>query len=419
MANRRPPWHIPDVINPPKRRCIQIEIPDDQQHISIFWGVLRSLSDWQRWERDEEKRGTLVAQVWREVVYAIDWSNMSCCPKPTNQRYNENGELEVSYDGGLTWDVDHTIDDRFSGIVAPALAGADSSEKRCIGATSAQAYVEANLIDDLTEGETYAEINAALVAIAAVLGLTGIGLLLAAAAAAIFLAGVAAVQAAFTSEVWADFRCILYCNSNNDASFTPAQWENVKAQILVKFSGVVSAILYNWVNGVGPVGLTNSARSGFAASGDCSLCECEDCEFLVTFDGLNWTEFTTEYGSIVSGQMNVVSHEFPLGAGHGTQFLIDLAQNCTVNKIECDFMGVNQRPGNSIDITATFYDDEMTSLGSQGFSSSFTADGVEHHGSSPVTDIVCRFVQVFYGWIDVGEPNSGWIDNIHINAPEE
>lgn len=278
MANRRPPWKIPAVIDPPQRRCIQINIPDDPEHIAIFWGVLRGLSDWQRWEREPTKSGTLVAQVWREVVYAIEWENscMGCCPEPTNSRYNSAGQLEVSYDNGATWVVDNSLDDRFSGAISPNLPGEDGDEKKCVGATAAAEYVKQNLIDSLTTGMTFAELNSAGVALAAVLGVTGVGLLIAAFAAAVFLAGVAATQAAFTSGVWTDFKCILYCRSEDDASFTAMGWEQVKADILATYTGVVSAVLYNWVNSVGPVGLTNAARSGFATTGDCSGCDC-DC----------------------------------------------------------------------------------------------------------------------------------------------
>lgn len=306
MANKRPPWKIPAVIDPPARRCIQIEIPDDPEHIAIFWGLLRSLSDWQRWEREPTRSGTLVAKVWSEVVYAVDFSEdscMGCCPEPTNRRYNAEGQLEVSYDNGATWAIDPAADDRFSGIIAPPLPGTDGSDKACIGATSATEYVKANLIDSLTTGMTFAELNAAGVALIALLGVTGIGILIAAFAAAVFLAGVAAVQAAFTSEVWTDFRCILSCHILPDASFDAAAWESVKSDILAKFTGVVSAVLYNWVNSVGLVGLTNSARSGFAASGDCSDCLCEDCSNLTNWEVVYGTilEQTAGYIKMQSG----------------------------------------------------------------------------------------------------------------------
>src|SRR4030095_9172112 len=180
-------------------------------------------------------------------------------PQPTNRRYNDEGQLEVSYDNGATWVADPAADDRFSGTISPPLSGEDGSTKKCIGAASAQEYIKDNLIDSLTEGMTYAELNGVGVALGALLGVTGIGILISAFAAAAFLAGIVAVQAAFTSEVWADFKCILFCAIGADASFSPAQWETVKSKILSTFTGVVSAILYNWVNSVGPVGLTNAA----------------------------------------------------------------------------------------------------------------------------------------------------------------
>lgn len=277
MANRRPNFEIPDVINPDGRRCIQFMIPDDPQHVAIFAGLTRQLLDWQRWERDPLKRGTQVAQVWREVWNNVNWSGedcMGCCPEPTNRRYNENGELEVSYDGGVTWSPAPADDSRHSAPTAPPLEGADGEEKRCVGASSAQEYVKTAFIESLSTGATFADINAAMVAIVAALGVTGVGILIAAAVAAIFIAGISATQAAFTTEAWDEFRCILYCNMEDDASFTMSGWEGVKADILSTFTGIVSAVLYNWVNSVGTAGLTNTARIGMQQDVSCEACDC-------------------------------------------------------------------------------------------------------------------------------------------------
>lgn len=258
---------------------------------------------------------------------------MSCCCKnPTNRRYNSSGQLEVSYDGGVTWSLAPDADDRYSGAISPPLTGADGSDKRCLGATSAAEFVKQNLIDDLTEGETYANLYAAMVALCAVLGVTGVGILIAAFAAAIFIAGVSAVQSAFTSEVWADFKCILYCASEDDASFTETGWQEVKSQIISTFTGVVSVVLYNWVNSVGLVGLTNAARSGFATSGDCSECECAETwcyewNFL-TDDG----DFSATFGTWVLGQGWVGTT-----AGTGSSIFLQKAMAMTtVTHVEAD-----------------------------------------------------------------------------------
>lgn len=281
MANRRPPFKIPEIINPENRRCVTFWIPDDNEHVEIFAGLTRQLLDWQRWERDELKRGTQVAQVWREVWNSVDWSGedcMGCCPEPTNTRYNSDGVYEESFDGGVTWLPAPAHDMRYAGTIAPPLAGADGEEKRCIGASSAAAFLKSAFIDDLSSGATYADLYAAAVAVVAVLGVTGVGILIAAAAAAIFILGVSATQAAFTTPVWEAFKCILYCRMLPDASFDAAGWEAVKADILDQFTGIVSAVLWNWTNSAGVVGLTNAARSGFAAETDCSTCtDCPSC----------------------------------------------------------------------------------------------------------------------------------------------
>lgn len=263
---------VPPTLDGEQSYCITI--PGGQANKQALIDLLTIATRWYSWERTDGNEAKDTADAWRDTLNLPEL-NMCCCPEPTNQRYNEDGELEVSYDGGVTWQPAPQLDPRVSGIVAPPIMGEDGEGKRCAAAASAEEYVKQNLIEDLTEGDTYAEVYAACIAIVAALGVTGIGVLIAAAAAAIFVAGVAAVEAAFTTEVWVEFRCILYCHMKNDGSFDAAGWEGVKADILSEYTGVVSAILYNWVNSVGIVGLTNSARSGFVATADCD-CGCDD-----------------------------------------------------------------------------------------------------------------------------------------------
>ena len=325
MANRRPPFKIPSVINPENRRCITFWIPDDNEHVEIFAGLTRQLLDWQRWERDTLKRGTQVAQVWREVWNSVDWSGedcMGCCPEPTNTRYNSEGVYEESFDGGITWLPAPAHDRRYSGTIAPPLAGEDGQEKRCVAAQSAADFLKTAFIDDLSTGASYADLNAAAVAIVAALGVTGIGILIAAAAAAIFILGVSATQAAFTTEVWNDFKCILYCNMNPDASFDEAGWAGVKSDILDTFTGVVSAVLYNWANAAGIVGLTNAARSGFATEGDCSTCGCPstcvDPSFVILGNIIAQDDFSITIESVPATRNSITADWIVYGSADDT-----------------------------------------------------------------------------------------------------
>lgn len=58
---------LPEVINPP-RRCLTIMVPDDPNHLQAFWGALQELGYWFSWQRDPDKKGSQVSQVWTQVI---------------------------------------------------------------------------------------------------------------------------------------------------------------------------------------------------------------------------------------------------------------------------------------------------------------------------------------------------------------
>jgi len=270
-----------------------------------------------------------------------------CCGDEGLHRFDEDGVYQSSLDGGETWFDDPSNDPRNNATYFPPLEGEDGPDKRCEGAANAQEFLKQNLIDELASGLAYAEIYSTAVGIIAILGVTGIGVVIAVAAAAIFVAGVIVVQAAFTSEVWIDLKCILYCEIGDDASFTEVQWENVKAQILLQFTGVVRVILWNWVNALGFVGLTNSARSNMALGADCSDCDCGTAcggDWIVTvgseteFPDENTIIYTSGVG--VGGRSEVTCSNLISDGGDDTccyvsSFTIDGA-SVIFFKIECD-----------------------------------------------------------------------------------
>lgn len=60
-------FRLPAVVNPPTR-CVSFDIPDDPNHLAAFWGTLQELAYWFSWERDENKTGLAVSQVWMNVI---------------------------------------------------------------------------------------------------------------------------------------------------------------------------------------------------------------------------------------------------------------------------------------------------------------------------------------------------------------
>lgn len=285
MANRRPPWKIPAVINPPNRRCIQINIPDDPEHIAIFWGVLRGLSDWQRWEREPTKSGTLVAQVWREVVYAIEWEDscMGCCPEPTNQYYDDQGILQVSTDGGVIY-TPATDDPRMNSPLFPPLPIPPGDDMRCTSANNVIGLLKSNADQLASDAAAWGGITALIAAVGAIvvllLDIATVGALtplLLGLVAAMLSGGQTAFAAAMTEEIYGNAVCIVYCHTPDDGVYNQDAWQAIKTEIYGTITGIAGKFLGDQINAMGVAGLNNAARTGVSAGQPCDDCECSDC----------------------------------------------------------------------------------------------------------------------------------------------
>ena len=66
--NPRSRFPLPDVINPPNRRCVTLNIPDNLIHIGNFWGAIQKLGSAASYSDDEAHTALLVADVWRQVI---------------------------------------------------------------------------------------------------------------------------------------------------------------------------------------------------------------------------------------------------------------------------------------------------------------------------------------------------------------
>lgn len=69
---------IPETL-PDGLRCFMIAIPDDDLFLWQFMGAYRFFGTWVAWERDAAKRGTAVAELWRQ---AIEWTEGHMCDLP-------------------------------------------------------------------------------------------------------------------------------------------------------------------------------------------------------------------------------------------------------------------------------------------------------------------------------------------------
>lgn len=214
------------------------------------------------------------------------------CKTPTNQRITAGGLIEQSFDGGLSWE-EVTNDPRFNAPVFPPLVGDPGPDLRCAGALSAREVTRLFVEQIATTTDIFASISQLLATIVAFLAtflpIVGTIIVIVVAALALFLisVGQAAFAAAMTSDTLDTFKCILFCRMGNDASFSEAGWQAVKLDILDQFSGIPSSVYWNYVNSLGPVGLSNISRSLPGLAGDCDECACSCDEPILGAAGTN------------------------------------------------------------------------------------------------------------------------------------
>lgn len=302
-----PGYKLPEVIEPEENCCICIPIPNDFNHKMAFLGQLDELGYWWNWERDELKQGREAAAVWRKIVACVrEDMNMNDCGcgdrKITNQRWTSDGRLEISYDNGETWENGDEFDARFNSVVFPGIPGTDGEEKRCQAANSALAvFMEEKSKSSAILGGA-GTVGALIASVAAAIAATGVGIVPAAIIAlmggilvAIVQSGQTVFDNSFTSLIWDEFFCSLYCQMEDDGSYTEAGWQGVIADAASLPNYPANAWLSGMVKSAGVVGLTNAARTGYAGSRDCDSCPCDDnwCYYFDFSTGdLDWEVVT-------------------------------------------------------------------------------------------------------------------------------
>lgn len=292
---RKVGYLIPEVIDPEENICVCVPVPKDWGHIRAFLGQLTELSKWLTWEKDGTDSAAQTARRWFEITECvakeIDCIMASGCGcddrRPTNARINPvTGLYEVSYDNGVTWQTDPGSDPRSSGVVFPGLSGSDGATKRCEAANSVVGFFEdlqQQEYDGLVANQTIAEFFALLVGVLTTLGIVTLGVASAVGAVIAFVVGLFAhmipadFDSQFTNATWDSLLCIVFCNMQDDASFSETQWQSIKSQVTADIGGYAGEWLNNHINLLGVVGLTNAARSNYPGTRSCDDCICTDC----------------------------------------------------------------------------------------------------------------------------------------------
>jgi len=275
------------------------------------------------------------------------------CKSPTLQRINENGFIEQSFDGGLTW-TRFPDDARFNGPIFPPLVGPVVGTVPCAGAKSATEAMRLEIELFKTNNTAWESILGLITVLLGILtALIGPGAVAVMGIVTAFLFVLFQFgQAAFIAHDWTPdlelYKCILFCNISADASFTEAQWQQVKSDIVEQMDGLVEAWFWNHVNALGTVGLTNSARIFGSLAGDCSECNCGEC-IEPTTDSPQGGINLISRPDLGAGFWQVTTKEYTPGGGDNFYAQIDLGC-CLLLSYAVQPGGTNAAPGNRVSL---------------------------------------------------------------------
>jgi hypothetical protein len=76
-------WVLPAVVNPPRRVCFQIEVPDEPQHIAAFLGAIYDLAKPYKWANDNAHTAIAVGAVWFDIFEALHRNNCKVTTRST------------------------------------------------------------------------------------------------------------------------------------------------------------------------------------------------------------------------------------------------------------------------------------------------------------------------------------------------
>jgi len=261
-------------------------IPDETQECQycltykqaeILRGIIQPLGWLTRWWSETD------ATVDRDTIEAFrdDITRrlmMSCCTDDLIFTYDDDGNLQVSDDGGVTFTPAPQDDIRINPKVKfPPMSGDDGSEKKCIAATGATDLLKSEIGDQLTDDMSrYTLAQLITDWTTTLIGTSNpFQALVTIIANQIFALVIATLRPALTDTVYAILKCILYCRMSDSAFFSEAAWQNVRSDITAQIGGIAGVFLEHIVYLLGNGGLSNLARAGGAATGDCS--DCAEC----------------------------------------------------------------------------------------------------------------------------------------------
>lgn len=351
-------WNYSPVIRPQPPLALDDVCGDNPVCVSFaceFIPYLLGLLEIYRWP--DRFQGTPAEQEYSAGLFRdlMEVLAMACCCDGSSSvtlviehRFSIYGEMQISIDGGETWQQDPE-DPRIPVPALPPYVNETNSFTKCDAASNALDNlkdVQADCANKLQTGLTAIDLALALiVAIAgAVLfapaGIPALVGIIYALASAIKDMTIEAYNALFTEDIWNKTVCAIYCHIGDNGQFNQAQFD----QLLVHLNNIlpgrdnpldVSANMRSFFRVWGLKGLNNACAIGAQATADCSDCDCPECEqlwdFLITGD---YPEVTIIAGTEVIGQGIEINHPEGQFGDFYAHILFVFSQPCNARYLE-------------------------------------------------------------------------------------
>jgi len=296
---------------------------------TLLRGLLEPVGWKTRWWSDTTDVSKDEIEAFRDDI--IRRLMMGCCDDNFIFIYDENGDLQKSEDGGVTYTPAPQDDIRiYPKVNYPPIPNPEEDDITCFAADSAVVLIKEQIGDQLTDDMSRYTLGQLIHDwTTTVIGTSNpFEALLLVVTNQIMSLLIASVRAALTDSVYDKLRCIFQQHMNSVAFFDGAAWEAVRTAITDEIGGVAGIFLEHLIYLIGNGGLSNLARSQ-AGSHDATCCP--DC------DPLLWTIWNGEenYGTVVEYGVNYVTIDLmsapsTVGEYYGRMKTDDINTCCTI-----------------------------------------------------------------------------------------
>lgn len=232
----------------------------------------------------------------------VDWVdavNMQKCPPKLR---TNGGVIQWQDPDTDEWEDTETGDERDNGEAPTPYP--DNPDGACLSAENITAFYQSNLTNiraDVALGKNVTAIAAGFTGAASlfmpVLLYGTIALSLSAAALALTEAG---LDVMLETEHLDNFKCVVYCNAEDDGSITASAFTAIRDGMESWASGLELEIIQYYLDCFGSVGLQRQGAAMGVTTGHCEDCGCDGCQ-TVTFSGTPNYTLTEGFGTVIEG----------------------------------------------------------------------------------------------------------------------